>query len=120
MLQQWLMPQLQQDSENLILQQDGACHTSILTSVLTSVLTFLVIGLSALLTMTLLFFPDHQGYIKDRVYVNSTSCDLPRERQRIVEAFADIDRGMLQRVWQELDYRTDFCRVTKGGYIEHL
>ena len=24
------------------------------------------------------------------------------------------------RVWQELDYRTDICRVTKGGNIEHL
>jgi hypothetical protein len=23
-------------------------------------------------------------------------------------------------VWQELDYRTDICRVTKGGHIEHL
>jgi len=27
---------------------------------------------------------------------------------------------MLQRVWQELDYRIDICRVTKGGHIEHL
>jgi hypothetical protein len=23
-------------------------------------------------------------------------------------------------VWQELDYRIDICRVTKGGRIEHL
>jgi Ni,Fe-hydrogenase III small subunit len=23
-------------------------------------------------------------------------------------------------MWQELDYRIDICRVTKGGYIEHL
>jgi hypothetical protein len=27
---------------------------------------------------------------------------------------------MLQRVWQELDYRVDICLVTKGGHIEHL
>jgi hypothetical protein len=27
---------------------------------------------------------------------------------------------MLERVWQELDYRIDVCRVTKGGHIEHL
>ena len=26
----------------------------------------------------------------------------------------------LAGVWQELDYRIDICRVTKGGYIEHL
>jgi hypothetical protein len=23
-------------------------------------------------------------------------------------------------VWQELDYRIDICRVTKGGNIEHV
>jgi hypothetical protein len=37
-----------------------------------------------------------------------------------VEAVADIDRQMLQRVGQELYYRIDICRVTKGGHIEHL
>jgi hypothetical protein len=37
-----------------------------------------------------------------------------------VEAVAAIDRQMLQRVWQELDYRIDICRVIKGGHIEHL
>ena len=26
----------------------------------------------------------------------------------------------LQRVWQELDYRIDICRVTRGGHIERL
>jgi hypothetical protein len=37
-----------------------------------------------------------------------------------VEAVAAIDRQMLQRVWQELDYRIDICLVTKDGNIEHL
>jgi hypothetical protein len=37
-----------------------------------------------------------------------------------VEALTAIDRQMLQRVWQELDYRMDICHVTKGGHIEHL
>jgi hypothetical protein len=46
--------------------------------------------------------------------------DLPQLRQRIAEAVAVIDRQMLQRVWQELDYRIDTCRFTKGGHIEHL
>jgi hypothetical protein len=27
---------------------------------------------------------------------------------------------MIYHVWQELDYRIDICRVTKGGRIEHL
>jgi hypothetical protein len=46
--------------------------------------------------------------------------DLPQLRRRIVDAVAAIDSQMLQRVWQELDYRIDICRLTKGGHIEHL
>jgi hypothetical protein len=53
--------------------------------------------------------------------VPSMSCDLPQLRRRIVEKFAAIDdHQMLQRVWQELDYRIDICRITNGGHIEHL
>jgi hypothetical protein len=26
----------------------------------------------------------------------------------------------LTRVWQELEYRIDVCRVTRGAHIEHL
>jgi hypothetical protein len=37
-----------------------------------------------------------------------------------VEVVAAIDGQMLQRVWQELDYRIDICHITKGGHIEHL
>jgi hypothetical protein len=46
--------------------------------------------------------------------------DLPQLRRRIMEAVAVMNRQMLQRVWQELDYRIDICRVTKGGHIKHL
>jgi hypothetical protein len=46
--------------------------------------------------------------------------DLPQLRQKIVEAVAALYRQMLQRVWQELDYRIGIYRVTKGGHIEHL
>jgi hypothetical protein len=27
---------------------------------------------------------------------------------------------MLQTVWNELDYRVDVWRITKGAHIEHL
>ena len=40
---------------------------------------------------------------------------------------ADVNRVIkflphmcIARVWQELDYRIDICRITKGGHIEHL
>jgi len=28
--------------------------------------------------------------------------------------------GMLQTVWNELDFRVDACRITKGVHREHL
>jgi hypothetical protein len=27
---------------------------------------------------------------------------------------------MLTRVWDEMDYRIDVCRISKYGHIEHL
>jgi hypothetical protein len=30
----------------------------------------------------------------------------------------NIDAPMLTRVWQELEYRIDVCRVTRGAHIE--
>ena len=46
--------------------------------------------------------------------------DLAELRQRFEHAVAGIDHQMLVRVWQELDYRIDACRVTNGGHMEHL
>jgi hypothetical protein len=31
-----------------------------------------------------------------------------------------IDAPMLTRVWQELEYRIDVCRVTRGAHMGHL
>jgi hypothetical protein len=35
-------------------------------------------------------------------------------------AIETINADMLQTVWNELDYRVDVCRITKGAHIEHL
>ena len=44
-----------------------------------------------------------------------------RELQdRIRAVVQTIDGNMLKRVWQELDYPIDICRVTKGAHIEHF
>jgi phage FluMu protein gp41 len=40
--------------------------------------------------------------------------------QRSIAAVKNIDAPMLTRVWQELEYRIDVCRVTRGALIEHL
>jgi len=31
-----------------------------------------------------------------------------------------LDADMLQTVGNELDFRVDVCRITKGAHIEHL
>jgi hypothetical protein len=37
-----------------------------------------------------------------------------------IAAVKNIDALMLTRVWQELEYRIDVRRVTRGAHIEHL
>jgi hypothetical protein len=32
----------------------------------------------------------------------------------------NIDASMLTRVWEELEYRIDVCRVTRGAQIEQI
>jgi hypothetical protein len=46
--------------------------------------------------------------------------DLADLKARIIAAVKNIDVPMLTRVWQELEYRIDVCRVTRGAHIEHL
>jgi len=51
---------------------------------------------------------------------------LPRDiavlEARIIAAVKNIDSPMLTRVcvWQELEYRIDVCRVTRGAHIEQI
>jgi hypothetical protein len=45
---------------------------------------------------------------------------IPDLKNVITVAMETITLDMLIRVWQELDYRLDVCRVTKRAHIEHL
>jgi hypothetical protein len=44
--------------------------------------------------------------------------DLADLKARIIAAVKIIDAPMLTCVWQELEYRIDVCRVTRGAHIE--
>jgi hypothetical protein len=44
----------------------------------------------------------------------------PCLKARSITAVKNIDAPMLTRVRQELEYRIDVCRVTRGAHIEHL
>ena len=60
------------------------------------------------------------GYVKDKVFVPSQPVSIPDLKNRITAAVETITPDLLSRVWQELDYRLDVCRVMKGAYTEHL
>ena len=46
--------------------------------------------------------------------------DLADLKPRIVGAVKTIDAPMLTRLWQELAYRIDVCRVTRRAHTQHL
>ena len=58
--------------------------------------------------------------MKRLVCVPPTSRDVNELNAQITEAVATNDNATLGRVWQELDYRLNVCRVTNGAHIEHL
>ena len=133
MLQLCLIPQLQEDIVDFSFQQDGApphYHLDVRAH-LNAILPGRWIGRASHKDSALLHWPPRSpdltpcdfllfGFIKDRVYAPPMPRDLPLLLQRIVDAVAAIDRQMLQRVSQELNYRIDICRVTTGAHIEHL
>ena len=59
-------------------------------------------------------------FVKDTVFVPPLPANLLDLRNLITAAVALVDRDMLTRVWNEMDYRIDVCRITKGGHFEHL
>jgi hypothetical protein len=46
--------------------------------------------------------------------------DLADLKARIIAAVKNIDAPMLTREWQELEYRIDVYRVTRGAHIDYL
>ena len=60
------------------------------------------------------------GFVKDTVFVSPVHSNLQELRDRITAAVVLIDRDMLTRVWNELDYRLDVCYISQGRNIEHL
>ena len=60
------------------------------------------------------------GFVKDTVFVPQVPANLQELCDNITAAVALIDRDMLTRVWNELDYRLNFCRISQGGHTEHL
>jgi hypothetical protein len=50
-------------------------------------------------------------YVKAQVFVSPLLLDIAELKLRITAGLETIDRNMLERVWDELDYRLDICWV---------
>jgi hypothetical protein len=59
-------------------------------------------------------------FVKDQVYVPPLPASIPELKVRIRTPIETITADMLEKVWNELDYRVDVCRITKGAHIEQL
>jgi hypothetical protein len=60
------------------------------------------------------------GLLKDTVLVPPLPANLQDLRNRITAAVTPVDRDRLTRVWNEMEYSIDVCRITKDGYIKHI
>ena len=55
-----------------------------------------------------------------KVFFSPLVRDLVDLKARIIAAVKNINAPTLTRVWQELEYLIDLCRVTRGTHIEHI
>ena len=54
------------------------------------------------------------------VYVPPVPASIPELKVRIRTAIETITADMLHTVWNELDYRVDVCRITKGAPVRYV
>jgi hypothetical protein len=59
-------------------------------------------------------------YVKDKVFVPPPPASMEELRARITEAVATIDLDMIHRIWDDIAYRWDICRVTREKEIHNL
>ena len=64
--------------------------------------------------------PMDQETLRVFFYVPPLPASTPELKVRIRTAIETITADMLHTVWNELDFRVDACRITKGAHIEHL
>jgi len=57
------------------------------------------------------------GYIKNIVYAEKIR-NLQHLGERITSAIETVTRDMIQKTWQETEFRLDVSRATNGAHIE--
>jgi hypothetical protein len=60
------------------------------------------------------------GCVKDAVFMPPLLTDIRELQRRITETMAYFSKDILEKVWEEMEYRIDVCCVTHGAHIECL
>jgi len=130
MLQDWLSPQLNEDSEDFMFQQDGAqthWHDRV-RQFLNEILPQRWIGRTGPKDLALHSWPSRSpdmtpcdfflwGHVKECVYVPPLPADLDELRNRITAAANSVTEDTLRCIWDEFSYRVDVVRAAGGTFI---
>ena len=130
MLENWMMPELNEDSNDYIFQQGGSpAHYQDLRGYLNRNLPQRWIGPTGKEDDALMRWPPRSPdltpcdfffwvFVKDTVFVPSLATNL--------QIFATVSpllwlwsTVICRRVWNEMDCHTDVCRITKAGRWTH-
>jgi len=57
------------------------------------------------------------GYVKNIVYAEKIR-NIQHLQERITSAIENVTRDMIQKTWQEIEFRLDVSRTTNGAHIE--
>jgi len=57
------------------------------------------------------------GYIKNSVYAEKIR-NIQHLQERITSAIETVTRNMIQKTWQEIEFRLDVSRAKNGAHIE--
>jgi len=57
------------------------------------------------------------GYIKNIVYAEKIK-NIQHLQERITSAIETVTRNMIQKMWQEIEFRLDVPSATNGAHIE--
>ena len=59
-------------------------------------------------------------YVKNNDFAPTLPASLEERRAQITEAVATRYAEKIHRIWDEIAYRWDICRLTRGKHIEHI
>jgi len=71
--------------------------------------------LEAQISLHLIFFL--WGYIKSIVYAEKIR-NIQHMQERITSAIETVTQDMIQKTWQEIEFRLDVSRATNDAHIE--